>query len=272
MPTRVRAVRFERELLEELERHLSADGEDLSRFVNAAVDRALHGDERMVRGPEGLHAIPDLESYAEGYRHALLARDARRARALVEDAVHRGAAIVDIYGAVIAPALHEIGDLWSLDEITVAQEHYATETTAQIIAALAPDRRLAPTRGRLAIVGASPDELHAVGARMVADVLERAGWEVIALGAATPSEDLYALAAEEQPDLVALSTATIGRLPGAEDAVQRLAALDAHPVIAVGGGLYTGGVGALAREWGAEIVTSDLRVLMAEVAVRFPAV
>jgi methanogenic corrinoid protein MtbC1 len=272
MPTRVRAVRFERELLEELERHLAADGEDLSRFVNAVVDRALHGDERVVRPLEGLHAVPDLEPCAEGFRHALLARDARRARSLVEDAVHRGAAIVDVYGSVIEPALREIGELWALDEITVAHEHFATEATVQIMAALAPDRRLAPTRGRLALVGGSPEELHAVGARMVADVLERAGWEVIALGAATPAEDLYALAADEQPDLVALSTATIGRLPGAEEAVQRLAGLDAAPVIAVGGGLYTGGVKALAREWGAEIVTSDLRVLMGEVAARFPAV
>lgn len=265
-------MRFERELLEELEHHLSADGEDLSRFVNAAVERALHGDERAVRRPAGLHAVPDLGPCAEGYRHALLARDARRARAVIEDAVHRGAAIVDVYGAVIEPALHEIGDLWSLDEITVAQEHFATETTAQIIAALAPDRRLAPTRGRLAIVGGSPEELHAIGARMVADVLERAGWEVIGLGAATPAEDLYALVADEQPDLVALSTATIGRLPGAEDAVQRLAALQPRPVIAVGGGLYTGGVDGLARDWGAEIVTSDLRALLGELAARFPPV
>jgi methanogenic corrinoid protein MtbC1 len=272
MPTRVRAVRFERELLEELEQHLSADGEDLSRFVNAAVERALHGDERAVRRPAGLHVVPDLGPCAEGYRHALLARDARRARAVIEDAVHRGAAIVDVYGAVIEPALHEIGDLWSLDEITVAQEHFATETTVQIIAALAPDRRLAPTRGRLAIVGGSPEELHAIGARMVADVLERAGWEVIGLGAATPAEDLYALVADEQPDLVALSTATIGRLPGAEDAVQRLAALQPRPVIAVGGGLYTGGVDGLARDWGAEIVTSDLRALLGELAARFPPV
>lgn len=265
-------MRFELQLLEELERHLAADGEDLSRFVNAAVDRALHGDERALRPPAGLHAVPDLEPCAEGFRHALLARDARRARGLIEDAVHRGAAIVDVYGAVIEPALRQIGELWALDEITVAQEHFATEATVQIMSALAPDRRLAPTRGRLAVVGGSPEELHAVGARMVADVLERAGWEVVALGAATPADDLVALAAEEQPDLVALSTATIGRLPGAEEAVQRLATLEPRPLIAVGGGLYAGGVIRLAREWGAEIVTSDLRVLMGEVAVRFPAV
>jgi methanogenic corrinoid protein MtbC1 len=272
MPTTVRAVRFERQLLEELEQHLAAEGEDLSRFVNAAVDRALHDDERVARPPDGLHALPDLEPYAEGFRDALLARNARRAHGLVEDAVHRGAAIIDIYRVVIEPALHAIGDLWSLDEITVAQEHFATETTMQIIAALAPDRRLAPTRGRLALVGGSPEELHAIGARMVADVLERAGWEVIGLGAATPAADLCALAAEEQPDLVALSTATIGRLPGAEEAVQGLAALQPRPVIAVGGELYAGAVVELARDWGAEIVTSDLRVLMAEVAARFPPV
>jgi methanogenic corrinoid protein MtbC1 len=268
--TKVRPIRFQSGLLEELERHLQAGGEDLSHFVNAAVDRALHGDERHLRLLPDPVEVVDLEDCSLAYRRALLSRDARQARALVEDIVHRGAEVIDVHQHVLQPALEEIGDLWSLEEVTVAQEHYATEITAQLIAALAPDRRLPPTRGRLAIVGSSPDELHALGARMVGDVLERAGWEVLALGAATPVADLAALVSEECPDLVALSTATVGRLPGVEQALAALRDVDPRPVIAVGGGLYDGTVVDLVRGWGADIVTTDLRRLLADVGLRFP--
>jgi methanogenic corrinoid protein MtbC1 len=263
-------VRFQSTLLEELERHLHHQGEDLSRFVNAAIDRELHGDERHLRGPSGLHLVPDLDKCAEAYRRALIARDARRARTIVEDAVLRGAELLDVYERVFTPALEDIGDLWALDEISVVQEHFATEVTAQLIAALAPHPRPAPTAGYSAVVGGSPDELHQLGARMVADVLERAGWEVIGLGAATPADALADMVAADGPDLVALSTSTVGRLPGVEQTLAELCALDAPPVVALGGALYRGPVVELVRGWGADIVTSDLRALLLEVGRRFP--
>jgi MerR family transcriptional regulator, light-induced transcriptional regulator len=270
MGTKVRPIRFQDVLLDEVEARIGADG-DLSHFVNAAIDRALHGDEartlRLVPEPTG----PDeLRAASEDYRTALLARDERRARAVVEDLAGRGARIVDIYTLVLGPALAEIGDLWSLEQVTVADEHYATEMTQQLIGVLAPDRRRAPTRGRLAVVTASPDELHALGSRMLSDLLQRAGWEVIALGAAAPADALVQLVSDECPDLVALSTATVGRLPGAEEAVGLLHRVRPRPLIAVGGALYRGPVAELARAWGADLVTSDLDALLEELSRRFP--
>ena len=271
MGTKVRPIRFQDVLLEELEARLARDGQDLSHYVNVAVDRALHGERadglRLVPEPVGADALRDG---AEAYRKALLAHDDRQARAQVEDLVGRGARIIDIYTSVIQPALEEIGELWALEEVTAAHEHYATEATARLLTTLAPDRRLAPTRGRLAVVTSSPDELHALGARMVADVLERAGWEVIALGAAAPADALADLVVAECPDLVVLSTATVGRLPGAEEAVALLDRLHPRPLIAVGGSLYTGPVVELARAWGADLVTSQLEELLDELARRFP--
>jgi methanogenic corrinoid protein MtbC1 len=270
MGTKVRPVRFQSGLLEELEERLHRDGEELSHFVNAAVDRALHGDERTgLPTPEP--PPPDaLADAATAYVQALLARDDRQARAQIEGLVHRGVRIVDIYTLVLAPALEEIGELWSLEQVSVAQEHYATEVTAQLLTLLAPDRRLAPTRGRLAVVTASPDEHHALGARMLADLLERGGWEVIALGAAAPAEALADLVAAECPDVVALSTATVGRLPGAEEAVGMLDGVRPRPLIVVGGALYRGPVVDLARTWGADVVTSDLAALVDDLRGRYP--
>jgi MerR family transcriptional regulator, light-induced transcriptional regulator len=69
---------------------------------------------------------------------------------------------------------------------------------------------------------------------------------------------------------VVLSTATVGRLPGAEETVGRLHRVRPRPLIAVGGALYRGPVVELARAWGADVVTSDLDALMIELGRRFP--
>jgi methanogenic corrinoid protein MtbC1 len=270
MGTKVRPIRFQDVLLDEVEARLGPDG-DLSHFVNAAVDRALHGDDartlRLVPEPT---SPEELRAVAGDYRAALLERDERRARAIVEDLAGRGARIVDIYTLVLGPALQEIGDLWSLERVSVADEHYATELTIRLLGVLAPDRRLPPARGRLAVVTASPNELHALGSRMLADLLERAGWEVIALGAAAPADALAQLVTDECPDLVALSTATVGRLPGAEEAVGLLHRVRPRPLIAVGGALYRGPVVELARAWGADLVGHDLDGFLTELGRRFP--
>jgi methanogenic corrinoid protein MtbC1 len=270
MPTRVRAVRFRSSLLEELDSVLHGNEQDFSAFINDAVALRLHGPDAALPGPGHLHSVPDLEQSAESYRRALLARDALQARALVEDVLGRGVEIVDVYQHILRPALAEIGDLWALDEISVAQEHSATEVTVQVMALLAAGRRREPATGRVAVVGGTPDELHELGVRMVGDVLERAGWEVVGLGAATPADALAELVAADRPDLVALSTSTVGRLPGVEATLSELRALEDPPTIAVGGALYHGPVVELVRGWGADIVTSDLRTFLREVHGRFP--
>jgi methanogenic corrinoid protein MtbC1 len=274
--TAERAIRFDPDLLAELERRSDATGEDLSRVVNAAVSRYLRAG-RSERGGDGRGhsgagpSGPGLAACADAYRIALLARDAHEAHAVVEAAVRAGADILDVYVDVLGPAMAEVGHQWALDQITVAQEHFATEATAQLLGMLAPDRRIPPTQGRLAIVSGSPDEQHVLGSRMVGDVLQRAGWEVICLGGATPPGDLADLTEAECPDLVALSTSTAGRLPGVQEVLGRLVALKPRPFVAVGGPLYTEAAAEAARAWGADLATTDLRALLSVVRERFPA-
>lgn len=269
--TTERAIRFDPDLLSELDRRSRATGEDVSRVVNAAVARYLHAALPDGLGPvAGAPRAPDLADTAERYREALLARDAGAAQAEVEGAIAAGADVLDVYVDVFQPALAGIGHLWALDRISVAQEHLATEVTVELLGKLAPDRRIPPTQGRLAVVSGTPDEQHVLGPRMVADLLQRAGWEVLALGGATPPGDLLDLARAECPDLVALSTSTAGRLPGVQEALTGLAGVQPRPFLVVGGPLYTAEVAEVAQAWGADLVTSDLRELLQVVHDRFP--
>ena len=89
---------------------------------------------------------------------------------------------------------------------------------------------------------------------MVADFLEADGWEVLMLGAGAPTADLLAIIGQEQPDLIALSTATASVLDGVASLLGSLSALFPRPLIVVGGQFWTAQTGPTALELGADLV------------------
>ena len=135
----------------------------------------------------------------------------------------------DLYLDVLEPALREIGHRWAMGALNIAEEHYATAIAQSILDGLSRQLPRGPRDGRLAVVSGTPEEQHALGARMVADFLEADGWEVLLLGAGAPAADLVSLVAPEQPELVALSTATAGVLDGVAELLDALRALSPRP-------------------------------------------
>jgi MerR family transcriptional regulator, light-induced transcriptional regulator len=212
----------------------------------------------------------DVEEHRRTYLEALLARDVGAARAVIEAALGEGIDVAEIYLGVLQPALYEIGRWWAVGDFSIADEHSATAVTQSVLGMLGPRMRTAPKDGRLALVTGSPEERHALGVQMVADFLEGDGWEVLNLGASTPARDLAGMADAEQPDVVALSTATPAGLPGAADAVEALLALQPRPLVVLGGQLWQGPAREDAPSLGADLVVEDPRELVALLRERFP--
>ena len=152
--------------------------------------------------------------------------------------------------------------------MNVAEEHYATEVTRQVLDELAPRMRVQPSGGRLAIVTGSPGEQHVLGARMVADFLEADGWEVLQLGARPPRPTSPNWPPTRHPTSSRLSTATARSLPDIADVLGRLSALRPRPLLAVGGQVWTAESSRTARDLGADLVATDPRMLVAALRER----
>jgi methanogenic corrinoid protein MtbC1 len=210
------------------------------------------------------------EAHRVAFLDALVARDSARARRAVEAALAAGVAIPDLYVEVMQPALYEVGHRWALGELNVAQEHYATAVAQSLLELLSARVELPPKDGRLAVLAGTPEEQHALGARMVADFLAADGWEVLLLGAGAPVRDLVELVDLERPDLVGLSTSTAGVLPGVAELVGALAQLRPRPCVVVGGRFWTAETSAAAIEFGADEVVHDVRGLAARLRERIP--
>ena len=210
------------------------------------------------------------EPHLDAFLRALVERDSTAARRAIDAALDDSLSVDEIYTEVMQPALYEIGHRWALGDLNVAQEHYATTLAQSLLDVLSANRLRTPPDGRLAIVTATPDEQHSLGARMLADFLEADGWEVLLLGAGPPVRDVIEIVDLERPDVVALSTSTAGVLPGLIELVGALAELRPPPLILVGGSFLTAGAADFAQELGADLVIRDAREAVVRLRERVP--
>jgi methanogenic corrinoid protein MtbC1 len=210
------------------------------------------------------------EPHLDAFLRALVERDSNAARRSIDAALDDDLSVDDIYTEVMQPARYEIGHRWALGDLNVAQEHYATAIAESLLHVLSANRLRRPRDGRLALVTATPDEQHTLGARMLADFLESDGWETLLLGAGPPVRDVVELVDLERPDVVALSTSTAGVLPGVVELVGALSLLRPRPLIVVGGRFWTAETSAAAREFGVDLVIQDAREAVARLRERVP--
>jgi len=178
---------------------------------------------------------------------ALLAGNAIDAEEIVREAIDGGLDQAMIDAAIIAPAMHHVGDAWARGEISVADEHLATQTTYRMLALLREAFRVQRRRpGQRVMLAALEGEEHVLALRMASDLLEQAGFDVRYLGPNVPLCTLPAIVERHAPAVFAL-TATrpcARRLEASIAAIRR-----ASPSI----GLVLGGAGiprdTLATDW-----------------------
>jgi methanogenic corrinoid protein MtbC1 len=221
-------------------------------------------------GPASLDAA--VERARAAYLAAVLGGDRRAAFAAVEEALGAGVPLRAVYLDVFQPALREVGRRWEENEITVADEHLATAITEAAMARLY--ERLFATAaggGRLLLAACADAERHAVGLRMLCDVLEMEGWDTVFLGSSVPIPDLVAMVRKRKPDVVALSASLSPHLPRVRAAVEALRAAlgDAAPLIAVGGRAFHDDPG-LGSRIGADLTATDAVEAARQLKERFP--
>jgi MerR family transcriptional regulator, light-induced transcriptional regulator len=102
------------------------------------------------------------------------------------------------------------------------------------------------------VIAAVEGELHALGSRVLGDMLEADGWSVLYVGAAVPTDALVALVRDRAPTVVALSTAVSTHLPALQDAVTRPRAPDMRPTFVLVGGQACAAQPGLADRLGAD--------------------
>ena len=164
----------------------------------------------------------------------------------------------DLYLRVLQPAQEELGRMWLLGEINVAEEHFATTTTRLVMAQLHAREVCGPSNGKTLVAAAVAGNQHDLGIQVVADLFEMDGWRVIQLGSNVPADDLAQAVEFYQADLVALSVSLATQLPALEEAIAAVRASQRGVTVKIlVGGCGMMGTAELAKSKGADDYASN---------------
>ena len=209
----------ERDLLVNLEILARAVREmpDAEAYVRTAIGEL---PEMSVDVPSCLDPRAPLWSVASEYLAALLRGSRRDALQIVTNALDGGASLRDVYRHVFEPVQQEIGRLWQLNQVSVAQEHFCTAATQQVMTQLYGRIFGAEKRGKRAVAMCVGGELHEIGLRIIADQLELEGWQTWYLGASVPPANAVQFCVDQKADVLLVSATLPPHLAGVAEVVR----------------------------------------------------
>lgn len=205
----------------------------IMQYVEAGLDQCT------IITPDPPSFLPTAAPHADLARHyldALLAADRDRASTLILDAIQAGVRVSELYIHVFQPSQQEVGRLWQLNQVSVAQEHYCSAATQLIMSQLYAHILGSEKNGHTIVAACVAEDLHEIGVRMVADFFEMEGWKTIYLGANTPVSSIVTTLNEQRADILALSATMPYHIQSVVDVIKAVRASDARQVKVLVGG------------------------------------
>jgi DNA-binding transcriptional MerR regulator len=218
--------------LEDLERvrlmssHI-ANGVAAREAAALASRAALGGVSDEVPAPGAAAFDPVAARAALG--RAVEAFDEPGAQAIIDELLAT-ATLDALLSEVVVPFLRDVGDRWERGELSVAQEHFASNVLRGRLLGLA--RGWGAGAGPRALLACPPDERHDLGLIAFGLALRARGWRIDFLGSDTPVESVIRAAQAVRPDLLVVSSTAPELL---QAVAAELAALAREHTVAVAG-------------------------------------
>lgn len=207
--------------------------------IEAILEDELPGDlmpvvrDHLSAATEGLHEAPvDVASHlSKSAPHGELAMRfllgnlegrAEDSLDLIRAALRDGASVAELQDHVLSPAQREVGRMWVMGEIPIADEHYSSSVVERALWMLQERVPRAPEGAPVVLSMAVGGNLHDLGLRMVAQRFQLAGFSVHHLGANMPGADLDWALRDHKIDLVAMSAAMLLHIDGLREGVSTL--------------------------------------------------
>lgn len=177
----------------------------------------------------------------EAYTNALLEPSMTKAIDVSKKFIQEDEDIKLFWENIIVPTMHDIGKKWANNEITVGEEHTATSISQRVMALYY--ERILNTKEeskRKILVTVSPKELHQIGARMVADLLELNGYDVDFIGSNVKIEEVLDMIVTNNIKEIIISTTLVSSLNSTEELILEIKSILKDNIkIYVGGQAYT---------------------------------
>lgn len=237
------------------------------RLMQEHLDRGLAAAEaarQAISGPTESIASPAIDS-AEDSVHALKGAlddfDQEGADRVIDRAL-ASFSLDDTLTKVLLPYLLDLGERWVSGEVSVAQEHFASNLVRARLMNLA--RGWDGGYGPRALLACPEGELHDLALIMFGLALNKRGWRITFLGANTPGTTIVEAAEHTSPDATVIATSSPQHLG---EIIPSLADIAKNGRVVIAG---RGASAVIAKKCGAELVQSDPVSAAEEIARSLP--
>ncbi len=217
--------------------------DDVIRDALVCIDQAIKEYEYDLPEEQVSSLDPSIpnQRLALLYLQAALEGNTHEAMATVIDAIGEHINAEEAITEVLLPAQNEVGHLWHIDHITIAEEHLVTTTTQRLMAVLVDRAQRKRDRGHTVVAASVSGNVHDIGIRAIGYLMELNGWRTIYLGTDVPRNDLPAAIHFYDANIAMLSVALSSQLPRLQQGIGAIRSLcENSPKIIVGGGAFAG--------------------------------
>lgn len=192
----------------------------LDRGASAAQAAQLARQAPAVAEPSAVGPVR-LDGEVARLRASLDAFDGAGAHAVLDELLTTFA-LETVLRDVVLPYLRDVGDRWQSGDVTVGQEHFASNLLRARLLSLA--QGWGQGAGPPAVLAAPPGDHHDLGLIMCGLSMWRQGLRVIFLGADSPIDTLITTVRTVRPALVLLSASDAAALDAVSDSLRELSA------------------------------------------------
>lgn len=163
----------------------------------------------------------DREIYSK-FLDAILKPDMTEAISISNTFIKKDEDIKSFWEQIILPALYSVGNKWADAEISVGEEHTATSICQRVMSEHYGKIIRHVESSKKILVTTSPNELHEVGARMLADILELNGYDITFLSSNSSIKEKLDVIELEDIEFVVISTTIVSNIVKTQEIVSQI--------------------------------------------------
>ena len=189
---------------------------EIADLYKVSVDYLLGRESFEVKAAEERKKEEIPEYTYEEYMKNLLDGNKKMVRNILLSFLKKGVPSRLIYKDYIERSLKEVGELWEKGELPIWKEHFISELSLENMA-LIKRRKYQENEVERPILMVTPGaEQHSIGLKMLGDMLESNGHNVIYLGNLIPTDNIIHAIKDRKPYAIILSVTMVYHIEAAK--------------------------------------------------------
>jgi len=178
----------------------------LADLYHVSIDYLLgRSEERVLSEASHLDTEKEIGALYNEYMQSLINLDKNNAKEIIMSLLEKNLNLTEIYFEFIKKSLIETGNLWESGIVSVWKEHGISEISKEIMELLKKSTVEKKQNAKPILAFTPGAELHHIGLKMLCDMLEMKGFNVIFLGNSIPSENIINAIEEKDPQSILIS-------------------------------------------------------------------